>query len=108
MVYRGADDEEGGEALIDSRFTVWDTTSDLPDDSREADERAAERRVRDLRGRVKAARAALAATPGAAEAMGEAWRKQAGFRARHEISQAQFRRGVTATKGPGTDAFAPD
>jgi len=48
-----------------SRFSELDITSGLPDDSREADERVAERRLRELRGRVKAARAAISATPGA-------------------------------------------
>lgn len=35
-------------------FSAWESTSGLPDDSREADERAAERSVRDLRARVEA------------------------------------------------------
>ncbi len=42
-----------------SRFTRCS-----PDDSREADERAAERRLRDLRGRVKPARQVVASPPG--------------------------------------------
>ena len=47
------------------QFSLLEITSGLPDDSREADERAAERTLRDLRGRVKAARAVIATTPGA-------------------------------------------
>jgi hypothetical protein len=73
---------------------VWDTTSGLPDDSREADERASERRLRDLRGRVNAARAALSVAPGAADSMSADWRKEAGFLARFGITQVQFRAGV--------------
>src|SRR5208283_323314 len=47
-------------------------TSGLTDDSREADERAADRTLRDLRGRVKAARAAVSTTPGTWEIFGVA------------------------------------
>jgi hypothetical protein len=94
-------DEEEEEVPIRSRFTVWDTTSDLSDDSREADERAAERRLRDLRGRVKAARAAIASVPGASDAMCADWRREAGFLARFGISQARFRHGVAALETSG-------
>jgi hypothetical protein len=93
--YRGGTDEEGEQNRVDSRFTDWDTTSGLPDDSREADERAAERRLRDLRGRVKAARAALSAVPGGSEILRADWRREAAFYARFGITQAQFRHGVT-------------
>ena len=37
------------------QFAVDEITSGLPDDSREEDERQEERRLRDLRGRVRAA-----------------------------------------------------
>jgi hypothetical protein len=47
------------------QLSLLEITSGLPDDSREADERAAERRLRNLRGRVKAARAAISTTLGA-------------------------------------------
>ena len=53
-----------GSATFPGRFTIEDITSGLPDDSREADERAAARSLADLRGRVKTARAALATVPG--------------------------------------------
>ena len=76
-------------------YTVWDTTSGLPDDSREADERAAERRLRDLRGRVKKARAALSASP-VAEVLRGDWRREAAFYARFGITQAQFREGAAS------------
>ncbi|MCI4317346.1 MAG: hypothetical protein L3J96_02305, partial [Thermoplasmata archaeon] len=93
------DSDEDHERPIHHRFSVWDVTSGLPDDSREADELAVGRRLRDLRGRVKAARAALAGTPGAAEAMRADWRREAGFLARFGITQSQFRNGVPAV-GP--------
>ena len=82
-------------------------TSGLPDDSREADERVAERRLRDLRGRVKAARAALAGSPGATEAMHANWRKEAGLLARFDITQGQFRQGVVAVNAENSDLSVP-
>jgi hypothetical protein len=94
--YREGEDEDGEESLVRSRFTVWDTTSGLPDDSREADERTAERTLRDLRGRVKAARAAISRVPGASEVLRADWRREARFLARFGIAQAQFRHGVAA------------
>ncbi|HEV8049892.1 MAG TPA: hypothetical protein VGP88_04800 [Thermoplasmata archaeon] len=92
--YREGAEDEGEEAPIPSRFTIWATMSGLPDDSREADERAAERRLRHLRGRVKAARAALSAVPGAAGAVRVDRRREAGFLARFGITQSQLRYGV--------------
>jgi hypothetical protein len=85
------------------RFGVLDITAGLPDDSREADERAAERHLRDLRGRVKAARAALSAHPGAQEALRADWRQEAAFLARFGITQAQLHFGV-----PSAVASAPE
>jgi hypothetical protein len=87
---------EGEAAPIPSRFTAWDVTSGLPYDNREADENAAARRRRDLRGRVKAARVALAIAPGVTDAVGADWRRGAGFLARFGITQAQYRNGVPA------------
>ena len=84
------------------RFSPLDITSGLPDDSREADERAAERRLADLRGRVKAARAAIAAAPGGADALGRDGRRAATFYARWGITEAQFRYGVLGSES-GTD-----
>jgi hypothetical protein len=66
----------------------------LPDDPRKADERAAERRLRDLRGRVKAARAAISTTPGAEGVLQRDWVKAARFYARFGITEAQFRQGA--------------
>ena len=73
-----------------------ETTSGLPDDSREADEEEAERRLRDLRGRVKAARALVSSTPGLAETLRGDWRKAACFYTRCGLTERQFRNGVTA------------
>jgi hypothetical protein len=93
--YRDAD-EDGEEVLSHSRFTIWDMTSGLPDDSREADERAAERRLKDLRGRVKAAREALSAHPGALETLRADWHREAAFYSRFGITQSELRKGVPA------------
>jgi hypothetical protein len=96
--------EDGEGVPIHSRFTVWDTTSGLPDDSREADERAAERRLRDLRGRVKAARAAISAKSGAAEALRADWRREATLYVRFCVTQAQFRHGAAGLGSPSIEA----
>jgi hypothetical protein len=95
--YREDNDEDGVGVPIDSRFTAWDTTSGPPDDSREADERAEARRIRDLRGRVQEALAALSALPGAQEALRADWRREARFYARFGITRACFKQGVAAT-----------
>jgi len=78
------------------RFTVHEITSGLPDDSCEADQRAAEERLRELRGRVKAARAEVATTPGLAELLRNDWRRAAGFYARFGISESMFRGGASS------------
>jgi hypothetical protein len=72
---------------------------------READERAAhrQRRLRDLRGRVKAARAALAAHPEAQEAIQADWRRGATFHARFGITQEPFRYGVSTVQVATTE-----
>ncbi|MGP8072306.1 MAG: hypothetical protein ACLPZM_04155 [Thermoplasmata archaeon] len=51
--------------------------SDFPDDSRDADERAAARRFRGLRAIVKAARTVVATHPDKAGALACDWRKAA-------------------------------
>ncbi len=51
------------------RYTAWEMTSGLADDSREADERRAERALRDLRARGKAARSAPSRLPEGCAAM---------------------------------------
>jgi hypothetical protein len=69
-------------------------TTGFPDDSREEDERMAERRLRDLRSRVKMARAVVSTTPGLAEILARDWRRAARFYARFGITEAMFRHGV--------------
>jgi hypothetical protein len=74
---------------VDSRgFSLLEITSGLPDDSREADERAGARNLRYFSGRVKAARAKVATTSGMAETLARDWRKAAWFYARFGISEA--------------------
>ena len=77
------------------RFSTLETTSGLPDDSREADEKWSQRRLHDLRARVKAARAVVSTTPGLAETLSRDWRKAAMFYARFAITEAMFRYGVS-------------
>ena len=89
------------------RFTVMEFTSGLPDDCREADERAGERRLRDLRGRVKAARAVVASTPGLAETLARDWRKAAGFCARYGITEEKLRNEVPSTDHSTEDSAFP-
>jgi hypothetical protein len=91
------EDEEGEHVATPTRqFSLLEITSGLPDDSREADERAAQRRLRDLRGRVKAARAAISGTPGAEQVLRQDWVKAAHFYARFGITEEMFRNGVRA------------
>jgi len=99
VAFGGPDEGEDAEEVASPtrRFSLRDITSGLPDDSREADERAAERRLRDRRGRVKAARAAISATMGAEEVLRQDWVKAACFYARFGISESAFRQGVPAT-----------
>jgi len=95
----GPGDEDAEEIATPTRqFSLLEITSGLPDDSREADERAAERRLRDLRGRVKAARAAISGTPGAEEILRQDWVKAARFYARFGITEALFRNGVSVVE----------
>ncbi|MGP8076427.1 MAG: hypothetical protein ACLP8Y_06835, partial [Thermoplasmata archaeon] len=90
------------------RFSLLEITSGLPDDSMEADERAAERRLRELRGRVKAARAAVATTPDLAETLARDWRKAARFYARFGITEAQFRSGVRPVSVEDAESLSED
>jgi hypothetical protein len=87
-------DEEDG---VDSRrFSLLEATSGLPDDSREADERAAARQLREVRVRVKAARALVATTQGMSVMLARDWRKAAWFYARFGITEGLFRHGLPA------------
>ena len=94
VAFGGPDEEPNKPATQTRRFTVFDVTSGLPDDSREEDQRSSERRVREARARVKAARAMAANTPELGETLQRDWRKAALFYARYGITEAQFRYGV--------------
>jgi hypothetical protein len=105
LAFRGADpveDETSG--LPGRRFSVFETTSGLPDDSREADERNAARRLRELRSRVKAARAAISAAPGSGALLRADWVKAAWFYSRFGITEAMFRHGVASTPENPSDS----
>lgn len=78
------------------QFTISVTTSGLPDDSREQDEWTEPRHLRDLRGRMKAAREVVSNTPRLAETLAAKWRRAAGFYARFGITEAIFRNRVSA------------
>ena len=98
VVYRGLG-EDAQEIVTPTRtFSRLDITSGLQDDSREADERARERRLDDLRGRVKAARAAITAVPGGKDALAGDWQEAAAFYARWGVTEAQFRHGVLGSE----------
>ena len=100
----GGPEEDAEEVVTPARqFTLLEITSGLPDDSREADERDTERRLRDLRGRVKAARAAISATPGAAEVLQRDWMRAARFYAGFGLTEALFREGARDGSGDGAD-----
>jgi hypothetical protein len=73
LAYGDADEDADEIAIPGRRYSLHEITSDLPDDSREADERAAERRLRESCARVKAARAVVANTPGLAETLARGW-----------------------------------
>ena len=100
IAFPGSDEEADEIATPTRRFLLSEITSDLPDDSREADERAAERRLRELRARVKAARAVVAKTPGLAETLARDWRKAARFCAQFGFSESTFRKGVPQCPDP--------
>jgi len=105
----GGQDEDAEETVATPtrQFSLLEITSGLPDDSREADERAAERKLRDLRGRVKAARAVVAATPGLVEVLARDWHKEARFYARFGITESQYRQGIPRGETVPVDATEP-
>lgn len=92
--YRDVDEDPDGIATRTRRFSVQEITSGLADDSREVDEREEEQRLREVRGRVKAARALVSTTPGLAETLRADWHKAARFYARFGITEQTLREGV--------------
>ena len=55
--------------------------------------------MRELRGRVKRARALVATTPGLAEILKSDWKRGAMFYARYGITEAQLRHGTPRDVG---------
>jgi hypothetical protein len=94
----GTDAEDGPIATPTRQFSLLEITSGLPDDSREADEEQARRRLHDLRARVKAARAVVSTTPGLAETLFRDWQKAARFYARFGVTECQLRFGVPSER----------
>jgi hypothetical protein len=78
------------------RFTAWETTSGLPEDSQKADEREEQRRLRDFRARANRARAVVAATPGVAELLANDRRQAARFYSQHRVSRRALRQSPPA------------
>jgi hypothetical protein len=106
VAFSGPDEDAEEIATLTWRFGFREITSGLPDDSREEDERAAQRELHNLRSRVKIARAVVSTTPGLADALREDWRRAARFFARFGITEGQFRNGVSASgRDPGSDEF---
>jgi hypothetical protein len=108
VAFGGPDEGEDAEdfpsiATPTRQFSLLEITSGLPDDSREDDERAEGGRLRDLRARVKAARAVVSRTPGLSEILARDWQRAALFYARFQITEAQFRLGVRETPGDEPD-----
>ena len=99
VVYPGPCEEPDEIATPGRRFSRIEVTSGLPDDCREEDEREAERRLRDLRGRVKRARAVVASTPGLAEILQRDWRKAMLLYSRFGIYESMVRFGVSVAEG---------
>jgi hypothetical protein len=92
-------DEEDEFVTPTRRFSLHEITSGLPDDSRDADERAEARRLRYLRGQVKSARRLASATPGLRGVLQADWRRAAWFYARFGVTEAEFRLGAPASEG---------
>jgi hypothetical protein len=87
-------EEEEDDPADSRRFSLWEITSGLPDDSREADERREEHYLRDVRSRVKLARAVVSRMPGLAAILRERPDRAARFYARFGITEEMFRCGV--------------
>jgi hypothetical protein len=107
VAFGGPGESEDAEEVVTStrQFSLLEITSGLPDDSRDEDERQEKRRIRDMRGRVKRARAVVTSTRGLAETLHSDWRKAARFYARFGITEGMFRRGVPV--GGTCDSLEP-
>ena len=97
VAFGGPDEDEDAEVIATPtrQFSLLEITSGLPDDSRESDVVAAERKLRDLRARVMAAQSLVAATPGMADTLARNRSKAEWFHARFKITGKQLRCGVS-------------
>jgi hypothetical protein len=100
VAHRDGNEDAEEIATPTRRFSLLEITSGLPDDSREADERQEERRLRDLRARVKVARAVVSTAPGLAEILSTDWQKASRFYARFGVTEEWLRRGVARSEVP--------
>ena len=80
--------------LQEHGWDARDITANLSDDGRAEDERRVERHLRDLRTRVKAVRAKIAADPTIRRTLATCPEKAAAFYAIHGVTEAQVRHGV--------------
>ena len=86
--------ERASAFLPEHGWDVRDITANLADDDRSADERRVERHLRDLRSRVKAVRAKIAADPTIQQTLAACPEKARAFYAIHGVTEAQIKRGV--------------
>jgi hypothetical protein len=93
-------DEEEADPADSRRFSFWEITSGLLDDSREADERREEHYLRDVRARVKLARAVVSRMPGLAAILRERPDRAARLYERFGITEEMFRCGVAVSEYP--------
>ena len=80
--------------LQEHGWDARDITANLADEDRADDERKVERHLRDLRSRVKAARAKIAADPSIRQTLATCPEKARAFYAIHGVTEAQVKRGV--------------
>jgi hypothetical protein len=100
LAFPVSDDDLDVVEVGDRRFSLLEITSGLPDNSLEADERAAERALRELRGRVKAARAVVGSSPSIADKLQRDSQRAARFYFRFGITPAELAEGVPALTPP--------
>ncbi len=86
--------ERASAFLPEHGWTLQDITANLADDDRAEDERRVQRHLRDLRSRVKAVRAKIAADPTIQFTLATCPEKAAAFYAIHGVTKAQVKRGV--------------
>jgi len=88
-------DRQRADAFLPAHgWDVRDITANLPDDSRETEERETEKHLRDQRARVKAVRALISVDPDIAHTLATNPGKARAFYAVHGVTEAQVRRGV--------------